>query len=182
MRFKRMSNEEIKAKLSSVLGKLHVIHGEAGLLVNFKDDPHLYPAERGAVIRDARLEAHELICDALSLLDSQAAGDKSFFGPCVSCGHNNFDTERGECKQRWMEGRMSVVCGCPCAKHNSLTRARQEERRAALRDATTIANGVQNENDLDDGGFFEAGFIAARTKIVDALIEVAENKEGSNHE
>lgn len=66
--------EIIKGKLSSVLGKLHVINGEAGLLVNFKDDLHLHPAERGEAIREARSEAHQLVCDVLSLLDSEAAG------------------------------------------------------------------------------------------------------------
>lgn len=59
----------------------------------------------------------------LSLLDDQAVGDGKFVGPCVSCGHNNYDIERGECRQRWMEGRYSVVCGCSCAKHNSLANA-----------------------------------------------------------
>lgn len=43
--------------------------------------------------------------------------------------------------------------------------------REALQNTVTIANNVENSNDLNDGGFFEAGFIAAKTKIVDALIK-----------
>lgn len=42
--------------------------------------------------------------------------------------------------------------------------------------AINIVSGVNNENDLEDGGFFEAGFIAAKTKIIDALIEAEESR------
>lgn len=38
-------------------------------------------------------------------------------------------------------------------------------------DMVARANNVQNGNDLNDGGFFEAGFYAARAKIVDELLK-----------
>lgn len=38
-------------------------------------------------------------------------------------------------------------------------------------DAVDVVNDIENNNDLNDGGFFEAGFIAAKTRILDALIE-----------
>ena len=43
---------------------------------------------------------------------------------------------------------------------------------AGVNAAIEKVQAVSNENDLEDGGFFEAGFIAARTKAVDALIEL----------
>jgi hypothetical protein len=53
---------------------------------------------------------------------------------------------------------------------------RQEEREAAFRDGIETASAVQNDNELNDGGYFEAGFIAARTRIVDALINASATK------
>ena len=63
----------------------------------------------------------------LSLIDSQAVSE-TFVGPCVSCGHNNYDVERGERVQHWVEGRMSVACGCPCARRNSIANTATEMR------------------------------------------------------
>lgn len=90
----------------------------------------------------------------LSLLDSQVV--EAFSGPCVHCGHNNYDAERGECKQRWMEGHYSVVCGCPCAKHNSLANAATRMRDACvvhLR-ATADALDVRQKTECPRGTAF----------------------------
>lgn len=43
--------------------------------------------------------------------------------------------------------------------------------------AVNIASAVGNETDLNDGGYFEAGFIAAKTKIVDALIAARDSAQ-----
>lgn len=88
----------------------------------------LYDTARGNLFANAKSDIDFL----LSLLDSQT--DEKFVGPCAGCGHNNYDAERKECKQRWMEGRYSVVCGCPCAKHNSLSNAatRMRDKCAAI--------------------------------------------------
>lgn len=48
-----------------------------------------------------------------------------------------------------------------------------------FREAIDIISGVQNANELQDGGYFEAGFIAAKTKIIDALLEESANEEPS---
>jgi hypothetical protein len=45
-------------------------------------------------------------------------------------------------------------------------------RADAIRECVDAVQAVQNTNDLDDGGFFEAGFIAARTKSIDALLDL----------
>ena len=80
----------------------------------------------------------------LSLIDSQAAGEV-FVGPCVHCGHNNFDVERKECKQRWMEGRISVVCGCPCANHNSIANAATEMRNKCVEKVRAVLGPYELE-------------------------------------
>jgi hypothetical protein len=49
-----------------------------------------------------------------------------------------------------------------------------------LAEAVNIASHVENANDLNDGGFFEAGFIAARTKILDALIDARDATRGAD--
>lgn len=69
--------------------------------------------------------------------------------------------------------------------HNAaLAAVRREAREEVFNDAVELVQAVTNDNDLDDGGFFEAGFIAARTKSIDALIEVRdaalERREGEN--
>lgn len=90
----------------------------------------------------------------LSLLDNQAA--ETFAGPCVGCGHNNYDTDQKECKQRWMEGNYSVVCGCPCAKHNSLANAatRMRDRCVVHLQTTADALDVRQETECPRGTAF----------------------------
>lgn len=59
----------------------------------------------------------------------------------------------------------------------AIAEARRDERDAAFKEAIKMVQSVANENDLDDGGFFEAGFIAARTKSIDVLLEASANSE-----
>lgn len=58
--------------------------------------------------------------------------------------------------------------------------AQQDQRKAMFTKAIATVQSVSNDSDLDDGGFFEAGFIAARTRIIDALLKAAtpEEKKG----
>lgn len=62
---------ELVSKLSDVLGKLHVINGEANLLANFPEDPHLKPRERGLTIQEYRLIAHRLVCEVIDGIRAQ---------------------------------------------------------------------------------------------------------------
>lgn len=62
------SDDTVDVLLSNVLGALHVINGEANLLVNFSADPNLNPKERGETIREYRLRAHRDTCKVLDQL------------------------------------------------------------------------------------------------------------------
>lgn len=80
----------------------------------------------------------------LSLIDSQKA--VTLIGPCVACGHNKYNAESGECEQRWMEGRQSVICGCPCAKRNSITNAATRMRDLCVEKVKTMPSSFAEDD------------------------------------
>lgn len=129
--------------------------------------------------------AYADIDSLLSLLDSQA--EAAFVGPCVHCGHNNYDAELGECKQRWMEGRMSVVCGCPCAKHNSLANAATRMRDLCVDQVRAM--GAEWDTDSQDPRADLKNLIGVRSRakadaagaIVTALESLTLDQEQEKH-
>lgn len=104
---------------------------------------HLKQIRELQIVRRARPKSefekglYDNIYFLLALLDNNSQAAEPI-GRCVSCGHDNYDLELKECRQRWMEGRMSVVCGCPCAKHNSLTGAATRMRDKCVEKAREI--------------------------------------------
>lgn len=76
-------------------------------------------------------------------------------------------------EERYLD-RINELIQETLAMKAELTALRDENERLAQRNvielAINLTSDVENENDLNDGGFFEAGFIAAKTKILDVLI------------
>jgi hypothetical protein len=87
---------------------------------------------------------------------------------------------RGEIQEDDLDGERFMRLSVHSSPDSVLTEIIMEHAATELgdvrREAVEIANRIQNENDLNDGGFFEAGFIAAKTKIIDALIEARDTQ------
>lgn len=163
-RDERVTTNSDKGRLSNHMARL----GAGLLLLKEKMDA---PIRRPLSYADRvafEFEGEQYVIISADLLDSHPA--ETFAGPCVGCGHNNYDTDQKECKQRWMEGSYSVVCGCPCAKHNSLANAATRMRdRCVEKVREMIEVWAAPDSDLGDE---VSGF---RIDAANDIIEVLES-------
>lgn len=122
---------------------------------------------RGAPFSDRAITARKLADELQSPTLDQAEPEQSSNEQAPERIWINSPTEITEHNQRWWYENVMAFPTIEYVRADSLTTIREKARRAAIE----IVTSVQNENELDDGGFFEAGFIAAKTKIIDALLE-----------